>query len=379
MRVIRRRYMRSGKVSAALLGILPFGFLAQTRVSCLQSTRDDSALQYDPAQGIYVLPLPREGPPGPPGQPGEMGLPGVQGPQGEPGIDGANGSDGQPGVDGATGPQGDAGVQGPAGNTGPQGDPGAQGPQGDPGPAGTTHHGDLTGLDADDHPQYVKHGQVDSVSTTMITDGHVTNVKISGVAPAKITPQGAGSGLNADLVDGKDSSQLGMLVGEVRMWAGPIAGKPSGWLVCDGSAVSRTTYSDLFAAIGTIYGAGDGSTTFNLPDFRDRSPMGARQDQAGAPVTHVSGTPAQTGGSASHTLTTTELPSHTHDMTHTHNVSVGSGLGISSLVSIGLLGAPSTTTTSGSSASNTGAAGGGAAHSILDPYFAIPFIIYAGV
>lgn len=43
---------------------------------------------------------------------------------------------------------------------------------------------------------------------------------------------------------------------------------PSGWLRCDGSAVSRTTYSDLFAAIGTLYGAGDGSTTFNIPDLR---------------------------------------------------------------------------------------------------------------
>lgn len=45
---------------------------------------------------------------------------------------------------------------------------------------------------------------------------------------------------------------------------------PAGWLMCDGSAVSRTTYADLFLAIGTAYGSGDGSTTFNLPDFRGR-------------------------------------------------------------------------------------------------------------
>lgn len=49
---------------------------------------------------------------------------------------------------------------------------------------------------------------------------------------------------------------------------------PSGWLTCDGSAVSRSTYAALFAAIGTAYGTGDGSTTFNLPDFRGRVPVG---------------------------------------------------------------------------------------------------------
>jgi microcystin-dependent protein len=52
------------------------------------------------------------------------------------------------------------------------------------------------------------------------------------------------------------------------------ASAPSGWLVCDGSAVSRTVYGLLFTAIGTLYGAGDGSTTFNLPDLRGRVPVG---------------------------------------------------------------------------------------------------------
>ena len=49
---------------------------------------------------------------------------------------------------------------------------------------------------------------------------------------------------------------------------------PSGWLLCDGSAVSRSTYADLFTAIATAYGVGDGSTTFNLPDFRGRVAVG---------------------------------------------------------------------------------------------------------
>lgn len=58
------------------------------------------------------------------------------------------------------------------------------------------------------------------------------------------------------------------------MWnyAGDTA--PTGWLFCDGSAISRTTYADLFAVIGTTYGVGDGSTTFNLPDSRGRALIG---------------------------------------------------------------------------------------------------------
>ena len=57
----------------------------------------------------------------------------------------------------------------------------------------------------------------------------------------------------------------------------PFAGTsvPTGYLLCNGAAVSRTDYANLFAAIGTLYGAGDGSTTFNLPDARDRVLQGA--------------------------------------------------------------------------------------------------------
>lgn len=62
-------------------------------------------------------------------------------------------------------------------------------------------------------------------------------------------------------------------VGSVKMYAG--ANAPSGWLKCDGSAVSRTTYAALFTAIGTTYGTGDGSNTFNLPNLTDRMPIGA--------------------------------------------------------------------------------------------------------
>lgn len=64
----------------------------------------------------------------------------------------------------------------------------------------------------------------------------------------------------------------GVPEGAVIPYAGAAA--PSGWLLCDGSAVSRATYAALFAAIGTTYGAGDGTTTFNLPDLRGRMAVG---------------------------------------------------------------------------------------------------------
>ncbi|MBN2496911.1 MAG: tail fiber protein [Deltaproteobacteria bacterium] len=69
-------------------------------------------------------------------------------------------------------------------------------------------------------------------------------------------------------------AQNGVPVGTVLPFAGPvdnvIAMPPSGWLLCDGSAVSRTAYARLFEVIGTAHGAGDGTTTFNLPDYRGR-------------------------------------------------------------------------------------------------------------
>ncbi|RMH12700.1 MAG: tail fiber protein, partial [Gammaproteobacteria bacterium] len=77
--------------------------------------------------------------------------------------------------------------------------------------------------------------------------------------------EGSGGGIDADTVDGQEAAVLAP-PGVVQAFAGSTV--PTGWLECNGAAINRTTYADLFAVIGTTYGAGDGVTTFNLPDLR---------------------------------------------------------------------------------------------------------------
>ncbi len=88
----------------------------------------------------------------------------------------------------------------------------------------------------------------------------------------------------------------------------PYAGSaaPTGWLLCDGSAVSRGTYAGLFAVIGTTYGGGDGSTTFNLPNLKGRYPAGRDSSQG------EFDTLGESGGAKTHTLAGSEIPSHSH-------------------------------------------------------------------
>lgn len=83
---------------------------------------------------------------------------------------------------------------------------------------------------------------------------------------------------------------------------------PNNWLVCDGSAVSRETYKELFEKIGTIYGDGDGSTTFNLPNYGGRVPVGLDKNDTDFD------TLGATLGEKKHTLTVSEIPSHYHDL-----------------------------------------------------------------
>lgn len=102
-------------------------------------------------------------------------------------------------------------------------------------------------------------------------------------------------------------------IGAITSYAGNTA--PTNWLICDGSAISRTTYADLFDAIGTTYGVGDGSTTFNLPNLKGRVITGLDSSQT------EFDTLGETGGEKAHTLTIAEMPSHKHNMRVKQNAS----------------------------------------------------------
>lgn len=96
--------------------------------------------------------------------------------------------------------------------------------------------------------------------------------------------------------------------GVIEMFAGSTA--PDGWLICNGSAVSRSVYQSLFKVIGTTYGVGDSNTTFTLPDIRGRCPMGV-----GSGPSLTTRALAATAGAETATLAITNLPSHTHTAT----------------------------------------------------------------
>lgn len=185
----------------------------------------------------------------------------------------------------------------------------------------------------------------------------------------------------------------------------------AGWLECNGQAVSRGTYAALFASVGTRFGAGDGTNTFNLPNETGRVAIGAGPSYP----------QDQTGGLATTTLTLDNLPPHVHTMAHTHSISHshgntgtasanhthtftvqhasntgtgGSGKRVTDIQNVvGAPGETETATTSasgaahyhavpafsgnsgGSSAPNTGSVGAGASFTNLPPYRAVRVLI----
>jgi microcystin-dependent protein len=168
------------------------------------------------------------------------------------------------------------------------------------------------------------------------------------------------------------NGHLLMPTGSMMMYAGTAT--PEGYLFADGSAVSRVAYADLFSVIGITYGSGNDSTTFNLPDMRDRMPIGAN------------GNLGTTGGNSTVTLTENELPEHTHtvnDPGHTHETS-GTLLttGSNTPASLDntpnepdLFGTVSTQSTSNTTGITIDSTGNGEAFSILNPYVSVNYII----
>ena len=162
----------------------------------------------------------------------------------------------------------------------------------------------------------------------------------------------------------------GLPAGSIMAWGTNTP--PANWLLADGSAVSRSVYSSLFAVIGTQYGTGDGSSTFNLPDLRGRVPVGKNAA--------TFGTLGATGGAENVTLTAAQsgIPAHSHPLTANSVASQGGGgfywgMGADDYSrGLSVLGQPG-----GITVLNNTAQDASAPHSVLQPYQVVNYIIKA--
>jgi len=165
-----------------------------------------------------------------------------------------------------------------------------------------------------------------------------------GVAWPGTVPAARVSGIDLPAIEGRvDALETAsqnpvrdVPVGSITAFGGASA--PAGWLVCDGAAVSRSVYADLFAVVGTLHGAGDGASTFNLPDLRQRfvlgkadfgvgSAVGAKGGaidhvHAGAGHTHTfsDSLECSTGAGGDHGHSYSTVVSHSHGMGHAHGI-----------------------------------------------------------
>ena len=180
----------------------------------------------------------------------------------------------------------------------------------------------------------------------------------------------AGARTNLGLVIGTDVAAQTSAVptGVVNMWA--INTAPTGWLICAGAAVSRTTYAALFAIIGTTFGVGDGSTTFNLPDYRDRMPIGAGTTYS---ANSQGGSKDAVVVSHTHSATVTD-PGHNHTFTRQWYSESSGGSYVWGINGAATGSQTVSTSTTGISVANS-TAGSSGTNANLPPYLGIYFII----
>ena len=161
----------------------------------------------------------------------------------------------------------------------------------------------------------------------------------------------------------------GAPVGQIIAWSGSSSSLPSGYFLCDGSAISRTTYAALYTIVGTTHGSGNGSTTFNIPDLRDRFVVGASNSTGDTTYPGVS--PGATGGAATDTVTISG--------SDTVNISVSGSTSFENLatggtsVSTGAANRRHTHTFSGSGSDTVNISGSDTVNTI-PPFYALAYI-----
>ena len=154
------------------------------------------------------------------------------------------------------------------------------------------------------------------------------------------------------------------MAGEIKMWAGDKI--PDGWLLCDGSEVSKTKYPNLYSAIGDLWGVPNSSSNFKLPNLKGKVPVGYDSSDTDF------GTVGKTGGEKEHTLKTSEMPSHSHTPQW-----AGYNMSLSKSSSSGYSLSHNGNKSKSSGNIVTTNTGGGAAHNNLQPYAVVKYIICA--
>ncbi len=191
----------------------------------------------------------------------------------------------------------------------------------------------------------------------MIGDVAMGTHKISGLPTPGADSEAATKKYVDDAIAA--SSGGGYQTGDFKIFGGGTT--PSGWLACDGAAVSRATYAALFAVIGEQFGVGNGTTTFNVPNVAGRSIIGTGTGSYASPTARVRGA---AGGLETHTLTTPEIPAHTHTA---QGGDSGGALSIPDWSDITCAAITRNVVTT--------ATGGGGSHNNMQPYLAVPVFI----